>query len=395
MAAILHFRPCRRRILHSPISSIHFYSSNSDDNKKVSSLEEIRNNLAQFRNRTNVPPPPASPSSSSSRPPVVSFQELYKRNVMPKSNQVSGSPGPGLSGSKPVSLDSIRLSLKNMKPNPVPSPLQSRLSGQRNDLGLNLKPKIGTEMPDSFKKKDVKLSDEWNKTDYVRPYNYGELGNKLKNLRPVNKKGKFSISELSERLNAMREAEEKEMKNTSGQMFLDLRESLIKIGDEEKSKKTPAPRAIFGFGEQSFMLSPPKETLVEKYFHPDHMSSAEKQKLELKKVREKFKISESDCGSSRVQVAQLTTKIKHLATVLHKKDKHSQKGLQAMVQRRKKLLKYLQRTDWESYCFCIAELGLRDVAYDKASIIDRRRNEIKKLDEGSTSKKKKKVKKAA
>ncbi|GJR86240.1 beta-carotene isomerase D27, chloroplastic [Tanacetum coccineum] len=37
------------------------------------------------------------------------------------------------------------------------------------------------------------------------------------------------------------------------------------------------------------------------YFHPDHMSSAEKQKLELKSVRDKFKISESDCGSSRVQ----------------------------------------------------------------------------------------------
>lgn len=37
------------------------------------------------------------------------------------------------------------------------------------------------------------------------------------------------------------------------------------------------------------------------YFHTDHMSSAEKQKLELKNVREKFKISESDCGSARVQ----------------------------------------------------------------------------------------------
>ncbi|XP_076892784.1 uncharacterized protein LOC143544603 [Bidens hawaiensis] len=90
------------------------------------------------------------------------------------------------------------------------------------------------------------------------------------------------------------------------------------------------------------------------------MSSAEKQKLELKSVRDKFKISESDCGSARVQVAQLTTKIKHLATVLHKKDKHSRKGLQAMVQKRKKLLKYLRRTDWDSYCFCLSELGLRD-----------------------------------
>lgn len=31
------------------------------------------------------------------------------------------------------------------------------------------------------------------------------------------------------------------------------------------------------------------------------MSSAEKMKLELAKVREEFKMSESDCGSARVQ----------------------------------------------------------------------------------------------
>lgn len=37
------------------------------------------------------------------------------------------------------------------------------------------------------------------------------------------------------------------------------------------------------------------------YFHPDHMSSAEKMKLELKRVRDEFKMSENDCGSVRVQ----------------------------------------------------------------------------------------------
>lgn len=37
------------------------------------------------------------------------------------------------------------------------------------------------------------------------------------------------------------------------------------------------------------------------YFHPDNMSSAEKMKIELAKVREEFKMSESDCGSARVQ----------------------------------------------------------------------------------------------
>lgn len=37
------------------------------------------------------------------------------------------------------------------------------------------------------------------------------------------------------------------------------------------------------------------------YFHPDNMSSAEKMKIKLAKVREEFKMSESDCGSARVQ----------------------------------------------------------------------------------------------
>ncbi|XP_024184770.1 30S ribosomal protein S15 [Rosa chinensis] len=90
------------------------------------------------------------------------------------------------------------------------------------------------------------------------------------------------------------------------------------------------------------------------------MSSAEKLKIELGKVRDEFKMSESNCGSARVQVAQLTTKIKHMSSVLHKKDKHSLKGLQAMVQRRKKLLKYLRRTDWDSYCLVLSKLGLWD-----------------------------------
>ena len=47
-------------------------------------------------------------------------------------------------------------------------------------------------------------------------------------------------------------------------------------------------------------------------------------------------------------------------------DKHSRKGLQEMVQRRKKYLKYLRRTDWDSYCLVLKSLGLRDVPEYKA-----------------------------
>ncbi|MFS7968818.1 hypothetical protein Hanom_Chr09g00802011 [Helianthus anomalus] len=124
------------------------------------------------------------------------------------------------------------------------------------------------------------------------------------------KKVKFSLEELNERLQKVREMGEKEI--SAGRFGL-LRESLIKLHTSDQEKKKPVQKisVLVDMGEISnYSSHPPKEVLVEKasatfssmvYFHPDHMSSAEKQKLELKKVRDKFKISESDCGSARVQ----------------------------------------------------------------------------------------------
>nr|GMC95078.1 Ribosomal protein [Ipomoea batatas] len=203
---------------------------------------------------------------------------------------------------------------------------------------------------------------------YVREYNHRDLGEKLRSLRPEHKGKKdwFSLEELNDRLIKLREIEDKE--SNLGGIYDQLRESLVQIDasshDNRNTTMVHAVRkldVLSYLGENAEYLShPPKEHLVEKYFDPGNMSSAEKMKLELKKVRDEFKMSESDCGSARVQVAQLTTKIKHLSGVLHKKDKHSRKGLQGMVQKRKKLLKYLRRTDWESYCLVLSKFGLRD-----------------------------------
>ncbi|KAL6844538.1 hypothetical protein ACP4OV_026211 [Aristida adscensionis] len=49
-----------------------------------------------------------------------------------------------------------------------------------------------------------------------------------------------------------------------------------------------------------FMRMPPQE-LLERDFHSDQMSSEEKMKQELQRVREGFKMSENDCVSARVQ----------------------------------------------------------------------------------------------
>ena len=68
-----------------------------------------------------------------------------------------------------------------------------------------------------------------------------------------------------------------------------------------------------------------------------------------------------DTGSPEVQIAMLTGRIKRLATHLrdHKHDQHSRRGLILMVGKRNRLLRYLQRTNLESYREVIGKLGLR------------------------------------
>jgi small subunit ribosomal protein S15 len=68
-----------------------------------------------------------------------------------------------------------------------------------------------------------------------------------------------------------------------------------------------------------------------------------------------------DTGSSDVQVAILTERIRELTNHLreHRKDHHSQRGLLMLVGRRRRLLRYLSRTEPARYKALIARLGLR------------------------------------
>ncbi|MCL1807714.1 MAG: 30S ribosomal protein S15 [Oscillospiraceae bacterium] len=78
-------------------------------------------------------------------------------------------------------------------------------------------------------------------------------------------------------------------------------------------------------------------------------------------VIENNRIHETDTGSPEVQVAILTERILQLTEHLkiHKKDKHSRRGLLKMVGARRSLLDYLQKKDIERYRALIAKLGLR------------------------------------
>lgn len=74
-----------------------------------------------------------------------------------------------------------------------------------------------------------------------------------------------------------------------------------------------------------------------------------------------FGSSDGDTGSTEVQVALLTERIKNLTEHFktHRKDNHSRRGLLILVGRRRRLLAYLKGKDASRYEALIARLGLR------------------------------------
>jgi len=82
------------------------------------------------------------------------------------------------------------------------------------------------------------------------------------------------------------------------------------------------------------------------------------QRLEIIK---EFGKDEKDSGNTAVQIALLTAEInyinEHLA--IHKKDKHTRRGLLKKVGKRRNLQKYLMRKNLTEYKQVIEKLGLR------------------------------------
>lgn len=87
------------------------------------------------------------------------------------------------------------------------------------------------------------------------------------------------------------------------------------------------------------------------------LNSAEKAEI----VTE-YKRADKDTGSPEVQVSLMTGRIKYLTDHFkeNKKDFHSRRGLQSLVNKRRRLLKYLKRNDQDRYQALIQKLGLRD-----------------------------------
>ena len=83
--------------------------------------------------------------------------------------------------------------------------------------------------------------------------------------------------------------------------------------------------------------------------------------IDTQSIIKEYQQEANDTGSTNVQVALLTARIKHLTEHFktHKKDHHSRRGLLRLVSQRKKLLTYLRGNDATAYSDLISRLGLR------------------------------------
>ena len=75
----------------------------------------------------------------------------------------------------------------------------------------------------------------------------------------------------------------------------------------------------------------------------------------------KFGENDHDTGSTKVQIALLTQQINDLTAHLksNNNDNSSRRGLFVLVGKRRGLLDYLARNDYEAYVTLIKELGIR------------------------------------
>jgi len=80
-----------------------------------------------------------------------------------------------------------------------------------------------------------------------------------------------------------------------------------------------------------------------------------------KEIISKYGKNDSDTGSAEAQIALLTQRIRDLTehVKIHKNDKHTRHGLVKLVSQRKRMIKYLIKTNPESYTKLISDLGIR------------------------------------
>ena len=99
---------------------------------------------------------------------------------------------------------------------------------------------------------------------------------------------------------------------------------------------------------------------LQKLFSLNNASTSELARIQKEKAMELFQLRPGDTGSSAVQIVALTNRIqqvqKHVST--HRKDYSGKRGLDALYVKRRKMLDYLERKDYETYKTVVSALGL-------------------------------------
>ena len=100
------------------------------------------------------------------------------------------------------------------------------------------------------------------------------------------------------------------------------------------------------------------QSIIAKIFIGEIMSITKDEK---KEILDQFGKHEADTGSANTQIALLTKRIRELTehAKQHKKDHHSRRGLVMLVSKRKKLMKYLRRSNPEGYVSLVKKLKIR------------------------------------
>ncbi|EFC48019.1 predicted protein [Naegleria gruberi] len=117
-------------------------------------------------------------------------------------------------------------------------------------------------------------------------------------------------------------------------------------------------------GNDAGILSPVSDSALEqvkKIFNWDTASKPEinKQKKQTQILR--FQMAPRDTGSAPVQIAVLTERIKALTEHLktNHKDYASSRKLQVIVNRRKRMMRYLKRTNPDTYWETVRNLDMK------------------------------------
>lgn len=107
----------------------------------------------------------------------------------------------------------------------------------------------------------------------------------------------------------------------------------------------------------------PKPALVDAYLSTDNKNKPGVRSARKQEIIARFQRFPGDVGSSEVQIALLTQRIRDMDEhfITHRKDVHARRNLRIVLNQRRALLTYLRRTDFERYAATLHALGLKDI----------------------------------